>query len=210
MSYEEASPYGLWELAVLCLLRERPLHPYEIQRLLKERRKDDVLVLKRGSLYHAIKRLADAALIEAWTTAREGRRPERTTYAITTAGQAALPGWLRNFVAFPQRERSSFMGAISFLFHLTPQQASAGLQNRIELLESEITAIDARMAGALPRIGRIHLVELEYARAMQAAELAWVKGLVSDLKAGRFKWDGEKILQSVRPKPAPSTKRKNR
>ena len=64
MSNDEVNPYGLWELAVLSLLRETALHPYEIQRLLKERKKDDVLVLKRGSLYHAIKRLLDAGLIE--------------------------------------------------------------------------------------------------------------------------------------------------
>jgi DNA-binding PadR family transcriptional regulator len=53
----------LWDVAVLACLRERPMHPYEIQRVLRTRRKDDVLVLKRGSLYEAIARLgsADAA-----------------------------------------------------------------------------------------------------------------------------------------------------
>lgn len=198
MSNTTANPYGLWELAVLSLLREQALHPYEIQRLLKARRKDDVLVLKRGSLYHAIKRLADAGLIEALETTREGRRPERTTYAITAAGRQALPGWLRNLVAQPQRENSSFMGAISFLFHLTTAEAIAGLQSRVALLENELATLDGRLAAALPRVGRIHLVELEYARAMQAAELAWVKNLVTDLTAGRLKWEWDKILKAAR------------
>ena len=62
--------YGLWELAVLSLLRERPMHPYEILRTLKSRHKDDVLVLKRGSLYHAIRRLEVDGLIEALETSR--------------------------------------------------------------------------------------------------------------------------------------------
>jgi DNA-binding PadR family transcriptional regulator len=208
MSDAEANPYGLWELAVLSLLRECALHPYEIQRLLKERRKDDVLVLKRGSLYHAIKRLADAGLIEAQETSREGRRPERTTYAITTAGREALPGWLKNLVAQPQHENSSFMGAVSFLFHLTPQEAVACLQSRIASLQAAIATLNERLAGALPRIGRIHLVELEYARAMQTAELVWVKGLVTDLEAGRLKWDWEKIMKAARPPAASPSKRK--
>ena len=36
------------------------MHPYEMQRLIRERHKDDVLDLKRGSLYHAIDRLEKA------------------------------------------------------------------------------------------------------------------------------------------------------
>jgi DNA-binding PadR family transcriptional regulator len=208
MNDDEVNPYGLWELAVLSLLRETALHPYEIQRLLAERKKDDVLVLKRGSLYHAIKRLADAGLIEAGKTSREGKRPERTTYTITAAGRQALPGWLRNLVAQPQRENSSFMAAVSFLFHLTPEEAVACLQSRVESLQAGVDILDERLAGALLRVGRIHLVELEYARAMQAAELAWVKTLVADLKAGRLKWDWDKIMKAARPSPATPSKRK--
>jgi len=129
MNYEAktAGEYGLWELAVLALLREKPMHPYEIQRLLKSRHKDDVLVLKRGSLYHAIRRLVEAALIEELATTREGLRPERTTYAITPAGQAALMDWLKRRVAVPFHEQSHFMGSLSFLFHIDPAEAAAGL-----------------------------------------------------------------------------------
>lgn len=210
MSDIEVNPYGLWELAVLSLLRECPLHPYEIQRLLQERKKDDVLVLKRGSLYHAIRRLADAGLIEAGETSRAGRRPERTTYAITPAGRKALPGWLKTRVAQPQRENSSFMGAVSFLFHLTPEEAVDCLKRRLELLRTEVAATDERLAGALPRVGRIHLVELEYARAMQAAELAWVKGLVADLEGGRLKWDWDKIMKAAHPTAKSASNRKTR
>lgn len=210
MSDEVTLNYGLWEMAVLSLLREQALHPYEIQRLLKARRKDDVLVLKRGSLYHAIKRLADAGLIEATATTREGRRPERTTYAITLAGRAVLPQWLKNLIAIPVRERSNFMGAVSFLFHLTPQEAITGLKSRITLLENEIAANDARLNEALPRIGRIHLVELEYSQAMQSAELNWVKNILSDLEAGRLKWDWAKIMKAAHAPAAKTSKRKTK
>src|SRR5690242_14900046 len=71
---------NLWALTVLCLLRERPMHPYEMQRLIRERHKDEFLDLKRGSLYHAMERLQAAGLVEPMETFREGRRPERTVY----------------------------------------------------------------------------------------------------------------------------------
>ena len=71
----------LWSLAVLGLLREHPMHPYEIQRQLHLRHTDELLGLKRGSLYHAIRDLERAGLIEPIETSREGRWPERTVAA---------------------------------------------------------------------------------------------------------------------------------
>src|SRR5579863_396377 len=111
---------GIWELAVLALLREAPMHPYQMQRLLRERHKDEVLALKRGSLYHAIARLERARLIEVDGTSRDGRRPERTTYRIASAGIATLLATLRRIVATPKQEPSEFMAAMIFLVHLSP------------------------------------------------------------------------------------------
>jgi len=190
--------YGLWELAVLSLLRERPMHPYEIHRLLKERHKDDVLVLKRGSLYHAINRLESSGLIESGETTRNGRRPERTTYNISKTGKQKFLEWLRTLISVPQRERSNFMGAVSFLVHLTPEEAIEVLKRRIVLLEQEIADRDRTLAEARTRVSRIHLIESEYAQAMRAAELSWVRQLVSELRSGKLDWDLKAILRILR------------
>src|SRR4029453_19107495 len=72
----------LWEVAVLAFLREDRMHPYHMQRLLRARHKDEILALKRGSLYHAINRLVRAGLIEPVSRDRAGRRPHRTTYRL--------------------------------------------------------------------------------------------------------------------------------
>lgn len=207
MSEDHDIEIRLWELAVLAALREGPMHPYEIQRILKQRRKDDVLVLKRGSLYHAIRRLTAAGFIAAGETSREGRRPERTTYAITPAGGRNLAAWLNALVAAPRHEASSFMGALSFLIYLEPAEAVAGLEQRLGRLEQEIREFDARLAEIGARIGRIHLIESEYARAMRAAEAQWVRDLLTDLRAGRLTWDLKSILRylrATRTKPAKS------
>src|SRR4029079_11077784 len=83
---------NLWELTVLSTLREAPMHPYEILRLLKERHEEEVLVLKRGSLYHAIDRLLAAGHIQELDTRRQGRRPGRTAYRLTaTRGLPSVP-----------------------------------------------------------------------------------------------------------------------
>ena len=61
MSDQRTAYRNLWALTVLCLLREAPMHPYEMQRLIRERKKDDFLDLKRGSLYNSIARLERTA-----------------------------------------------------------------------------------------------------------------------------------------------------
>src|SRR5271154_4992401 len=129
---------GIWEIAVLALLREAPMHPYQMQRLLHDRHKDEILALKRGSLYHAIGRLERAELIEAGDTSRDGRRPERTSYCITSAGREQFIAVLRQIVALPRRESSEFMAAMSFLVHLTPAEAIPQLAERARRLDLEI------------------------------------------------------------------------
>ena len=99
------SSRNLWCLTVLCLLREGPRHPYEMQRLIRERHKDDFLQLKPGSLYHAIERLAKAGLIEEMETSREGRRPERTVYRLTECGDVEALAWLRGLLSKPRTSR---------------------------------------------------------------------------------------------------------
>lgn len=186
------------------------MHPYEILRVLMQRKKDDVLVLKRGSLYHAIRRLAAAKLISEGETTREGRRPERTTYAITPAGEAALTQALKGLIAAPRAEPSTFMGSLSFLVYLTPAEAIAGLEQRTAHLQQEVQKLDERIAAMTPKIGRINLVESEYARALRAAELKWAREFLADIRAGRLTWDIKAILRALRDLHAHGTKAKGR
>src|SRR5262252_2075083 len=87
MSQTKNEQHNLWCVTVLCLLRVKPMHPYEMQRLIREWHKDEFLDLKRGSLYHAIERLRQHQCIEVVETVREGRRPERTVYRLTERGR---------------------------------------------------------------------------------------------------------------------------
>jgi DNA-binding PadR family transcriptional regulator len=189
---------GIWEIAVLALLREAPMHPYQMQSLLRERHKDEILALKKGSLYHAIGRLVRAELILATDTSRNGRRPARTTYAVTPAGRKELIRALRQSIAVPQRESSEFMAAMSFLVHLTPAEAIPRLEERCHHLEQQIAAYGSVLAAVTERVARINLVESEYLVAILQAELTWVRNLVAEMRNGKFTWDLKTILEGAR------------
>lgn len=189
---------GIWEISVLALLREAPMHPYQMQRLLRLRHKDEILVLKRGSLYHAIGRLERDQFINAKSTSRNGRRPERTTYAITATGRKEFTRVLRHIIATPRRESSEFMAAMSFLVHLTPAEALPRLEERTAHLENEIESRATGIAAASKHVQRINLVESEYLIAMLKAELAWVRKLIGEISNGSLLWDLKNVLKEAR------------
>jgi DNA-binding PadR family transcriptional regulator len=189
---------GIWEIAILALLREKPMHPYQMQSLLHERHQDEILILKRGSLYHAINRLLRASLIEAVSSSREGRRPQRTTYRILPAGRRQLVTSLREMVGTPKREPSDFLASLNFIVYLTPPVATRQLDERAANLEKEIHAIETGLHAALALVGRIHLLEIEYLLAMRQAELGWVRAIVGQLRSGSLTWNLQQIFKQIR------------
>jgi DNA-binding PadR family transcriptional regulator len=185
-----------WALTVLCLLRESPMHPYKMQRLIRESKKDDFLDLKRGSLYHNITRLESAGLIEPVETSRAGRRPERTTYRLTGSGEQELLSWLRELLASPAQGVIPFQATLSFLAHLSPRDAEKLLTSREQSLEKELESKGAGLRQLVARVGRLPVLEAEYTRAIRRAELAWIKSLVDDLRRGVLTWKTKGFTKS--------------
>src|SRR5437763_14632316 len=107
-------------ISVLALLRERPMHGYEMFQTLVARHSDRILKVRPGSLYHVVNRLADEKLIRQTGTARSGNRPERTTYELTDAGADTLTTRLRGLVASPAHEFEKFAVALAAIHHLGP------------------------------------------------------------------------------------------
>ena len=171
------------------------MHPYEMQRLLRDRHKDELLTLKKGSLYHAINRLVRGGLIEAVSTERAGRRPERTTYGLTSEGAKALTESLRAMVAVPRREPSEFFAGLSFLVYLEPADAAAQLEERARRLEQEIEELSTTRKRLVSRVTRINLLEEEYLLAMRRAELRWIRSVLEELRAREFTWNLEEFLK---------------
>src|SRR5215471_121095 len=89
-------------LAVLSLLTERPMHPYEMLGDMRQRELTNVIKVSQSSLYSVIEALQREGLIVPEATQREGRYPERTIYATTGTGRVELKEWLRMLIRQPQ------------------------------------------------------------------------------------------------------------
>ncbi len=182
-------------LAVLSLLHAGPLHPYAMQRLLKLWGKDSVInVGQRANLYKTIKRLDQAGLIVVRQTERDQLYPERTVYEVTEAGRHAAHDWLVSMLATPRNEFPQFPAALSFFMMLSPDEALAVLERRADALRTELASVAADLAGAPQGLPRVVLMDDEYRQAVTGAELAWVEGVIADLRSGSWTWSYEQLV----------------
>ena len=160
----------LWSLSVLALLRERPMHPYELQR---------------------------DGLIEPIETSRAGRRPERTVYQITRDGEEELLNWTRELLSEPVREPSQFTAALAHIVHLRPRDALEQLQRRAIDLQATIAALEAVERGVGALVGRLAVLEVEYERALLQAQVDWLDAVIEDIRSEKLTWDFEIFKQHI-------------
>jgi DNA-binding PadR family transcriptional regulator len=180
-------------LAVLSLLHAAPLHPYAMQRLLRDWGKDTVVnVGQRANLYKTIRRLLEAGLIAVRQTERDQQYPERTVYEITDAGSQATLDWLTDMLALPRNEFPQFPAALSFMMLLPPAEATAVLVQRADALRRQLAAMEANLQ-SIASLPRAVAMDDEYQRAMISAELAWVDGVVADMRSGALTWNKEAL-----------------
>src|SRR4051794_14323820 len=169
-------------LAVLALLWERPMHPYEMSLTLRERRKDESVKLNFGSLYSVVDSLVKHGLIEAASTERDGNRPTRTVYRLTDPGATEAIDWLTDLVRTPTKEFPQFEAALSFLPLLGPDDVVRLLRLRQATLERTLaglrTGVDESAAMGLPAI---FTLESAYEIAMLNAEVGFVVGLATSI-----------------------------
>ena len=172
-------------LAVLATLRQAPMHPYEMAATMRSQGKEHSIKLNYGSLYTVVDNLARHGFIEAVEARREGRRPERTVYQLTAAGQAELDDWMAELIAEPVKEYPQFEAALAELAVIPPDRVLPLLRERIAGLVKHIGEVRAELSG-VPWLPRLFMIETEYHLAMQEAELAWVRGLAAEFEDGSF------------------------
>jgi DNA-binding PadR family transcriptional regulator len=187
-------------LAVMNLLAERPMHPYEMKSTMKERGHDQVIRLKGGSIYDTVERLESGGFIEAQATSREGRRPERTVYKITEAGRDEIMAWLRELLAQPVNEYPQFGAALAFFAALDKDEVVRLLKLRMALLDGQAAGEEKQLKSFMEMgLPRLFLVEGEYAVSMKRAERDWVRHLIDDIDGGRL-WITKEDMQGVQEK----------
>lgn len=177
---------NLTALAVLSVLIQRPMHPYEMATALRAFGKDQDMEIKWGSFYTVVRNMEKHGLIEAVESGRQGRRPERTVYRITETGREELLDWTRELVSTPQPEPGAFRAGLSVMAAVPPAEVASLLRQRLDRLEAQAAQAREALRQHASEVPRLFLVEAEYDLAMRDAETAWTRSLLAELESGTF------------------------
>jgi DNA-binding PadR family transcriptional regulator len=172
-------------LAVLACLAERPMHPYEMSTTMRERGKHESIKLNYGSLYSVVEALQKHAMITPRETVKDGRRPERTVYEITSAGQLEFVDWLAELIGTPAKEYPAFEAGLSMIGGLPPDDAVRLLRQRSAQLRSQLKgSLELARYAAEIGVPRLFLIEADYRRGQIEAEIEFVDRLAASIEDG--------------------------
>ena len=157
------SGLSLGEYAILGLLRQRPMHGYEIaRRFTADLDLGLVLPIDMSNVYALLKDLHEQGLIEGQRQT-VGLRPPRTVFHLTDEAEAQLFHWLEEPVGRLREVRSDLLVKLYFCRMI-------GTQVTARLLDAQIEASGA------------YLIRLE--RLAAAAAAGSFERLVRDSKIG--------------------------
>jgi DNA-binding PadR family transcriptional regulator len=192
-------------LAVLSLLTERPMHPYEVSAVMRQRELATVVKLNYGTLYSVIEALQREGLIVPMETQREGRYPERTVYVTTEAGRSELVDWLRSLLRTPATEYTQFAAALAFMGNLSPAEAATLLEEHTQHLQEQINNTRSTLErGRQSGVDRLFLIEDEYTLSLLQARFTFVQQLIQEINDGTLTemGDQQQIWKITRPELA--------
>ena len=163
------------ELAVLGLLKERPMHGYQLSRELTESL-GGLWRVSYGTLYPTLRRLEkDDAIVSEPGDQRGARR--KKVFRITPKGEQLFLELLQETPHDTQSEDARFRMRIAFFRYLPPETRIRLLERRRQALEQRLGTISASLrSGRSDDYGR---ALIEHQRAVTEADISWLDGLIA-------------------------------
>ena len=161
------------ELAILGLLKERPMHGYQLNRELSEQL-GGLWRVSYGSLYPSLRRLERQGAItsEPGTGARR-----KTVYAITPEGERLFLELLEETPQENQTEDARFRVRLAFFRYLPPETRVRLLERRRQALETRLDDVKAHLRDSATTDDYQRAL-LDHARVGTESDIAWLTDLI--------------------------------
>ncbi len=165
------------ELAILGLLKDRPMHGYQLSREL-------TLALggfwrvSYGSLYPTLRRLEGDGAIMSQPSEQPAAGRRKNVYRITDRGERVFLELLQETPHDTQTEDTRFRVRLAFFRYLPPETRLRLLERRRASLEDRLTSIVDSLGAARERIDDYALALMQHGRDATASDIEWLDGLI--------------------------------
>ncbi len=173
------------ELYILGVLHRGDFHPYEIKRRLNQAMVECFTDVDVGTLYYAVRQLAEAGLLTAVAQQRVARGGMRTVYRITPSGRARFRELLHAQFAAEGDLRQTLYGPMLFLHLADPKLVVEALGRQIERQKARLAEIRnlRRQWGTKLPTGSSLL--MQHMQEQCRLDLRWLRTVLADVEAGR-------------------------
>lgn len=158
-----------------------PLHGHQIRQQAQFDRTESWTDVQVGSVYGALKRLANEGLVREVRTEKVGNRPERTVYEITTEGNRSLAAIHEAALRALDRHFDPFDLALAQARTIPEEHLEQIVANRIGALQVQLAAQRHIAETADQYLNEAERMVVQHLIARTEAELRWHSDLAARL-----------------------------
>lgn len=166
------------ELAVLGLLKQQPMHGYQLSRELGGSL-GGFWRVSYGSLYPTLRRLERDELVAPVPGESTGGR-RKTVFGITERGEAAFLELLQETPNDNSTEDTRFRVRLAFFRYLPPETRIRLLERRLAYLAERLQTIDDSLRTTHEGDDDYTLSLMEHGRSATRSDIEWLGGLIQN------------------------------
>src|ERR1700686_4877376 len=182
------------DLVILSLLAGRPMHAFEVNATLENRKIRDWAAVSRPQIYYSLDKLTGLGLIRAIAEDSPSAGPERRVLQTTEQGRKRLADALEGAHWTRSRVHQPFLTWLALSWQARPRAFQKQLEQRRHFLETQLAEERATLKDVLKEVGHPY------------NEAVWMFKLVIAQMELELKWLDRIDRESAKRAPAKKTK----
>jgi DNA-binding PadR family transcriptional regulator len=165
------------DLVILSLLAERPMHGYEVNATLENRKIRDWAAVSRPQIYYSLDKLARLDLIRVTAEDSRSAGPERRVLQTTEPGRRRLADALESAHWTRTRVHQPFLTWLALSWQARPRAFQKQLKQRREFLQRQLAEEQTTLKDVLKEVGHPYheaVWMLKLVIAKMELELKWL------------------------------------
>ncbi len=165
------------ELAILCLVAEKPRHGYEIEQVIEDRGMREWTEVGFSSIYYLLKKLEEKGLIIGEIQEHSGTGPVRKVFRVTREGRHTASAGILETLAEPVKQVSPLQMGLANLLGVDKAEAVEAMRSYAETLRERGEYLRKREKAQEPLPGHVRAM-FSHSLALIEAEREWVTDFI--------------------------------